>query len=402
MSVSTGIKNLEGTCYMNAAIQCFNSIEELSTYLLKLNNIPKNTIILGEYINIIKGLRNNSKPCNVTKFRQNMEKVNKLFKGNKGNDPSDFILYFLNSLENDLKKYGNYELWFYKNIKNNEDLKELYDFNIGKTIINDLFNFITQEEMICICNTHNYNYQTQQFMLLNINSDDSIENILYNNNNKQFYSQLTCKICKNPFLIKNSIKIGPKYLIIVLNSVNKYYKHNVSFNEYIFINEENKKLKYIFTGMIVHLGSNSDSGHFIAYCRNTKYNTFYEFNDTNVKEVDFEQVKEKSPYILFYKRTFDDINKETKIESLKYKISGNLNVKLFCGNKNIIMSLNFTEKKINFRIDDNNNKNNYDYANINNLINKYNKNDSLFKLADLDENLRKLQSDINNSIIYGY
>lgn len=400
MSVSTGIKNLEGTCYMNAAIQCFNSIEELSTYLLNLKYISNNTIILEEYINIIKGLRNNSKPCNVTKFRQNMEKVNKLFKGHKGNDPSDFILYFLNSLENDLKKYGNYELWFYKNIKNNEDLKELYDYNIGKTIINDLFNFIAQEEMICKCYTPKYNYQTQQFMLLNINSDDSIENILYNN--KQFYSQLTCKICKNPFLIKNSIKIGPKYLIIVLNSINKYYKHNVSFNEYIFINEENKKIKYIFTGMIVHLGSNSDSGHFIAYCRNTKYNTFYEFNDSNVKEVVFEQVKENSPYILFYKRTSQEINEEKNIESLKYEISGNLNVKLFCGNKKIIMSLNFNEKKINFQIDDNKTKNNYVYNIIENLIIKYNKNDSLFKLADLDENLRKLQSDINNSIIYGY
>ena len=400
MSVSTGIKNLEGTCYMNAAIQCFNSIEELSTYLLNLKYISNNTIILEEYINIIKGLRNNSKPCNVTKFRQNMEKVNKLFKGHKGNDPSDFILYFLNSLENDLKKYGNYELWFYKNIKNNEDLKELYDYNIGKTIINDLFNFIAQEEMICKCYTPKYNYQTQQFMLLNINSDDSIENILYNN--KQFYSQLTCKICKNPFLIKNSIKIGPKYLIIVLNSINKYYKHNVSFNEYIFINEENKKIKYIFTGMIVHLGSNSDSGHFIAYCRNTKYNTFYEFNDSNVKEVVFEQVKENSPYILFYKRTSQEIKEEKNIESLKYEISGNLNVKLFCGNKKIIMSLNFNEKKINFQIDDNKTKNNYVYNIIENLIIKYNKNDSLFKLADLDENLRKLQSDINNSIIYGY
>ena len=66
------------------------------------------------------------------------------------------------------------------------------------------------------------------------------------------------------------------------------------------------------------------------------------------------------------------------------------------------MSLNFTEKKINFQIDDNNTINDYDYNIINNLISKYNKNDSLFKLADLDENLRKLQSDINNSIIYRY
>ena len=59
-------------------------------------------------------------------------------------------------------------------------------------------------------------------------------------------------------------------------------------------------------------------------------------------------------------------------------------------------------KKITFIIDGINTIDDYDYAIINNLITKYNKNDSLFKLADLDENLRKLEWEINNSIIYGY
>ena len=59
-------------------------------------------------------------------------------------------------------------------------------------------------------------------------------------------------------------------------------------------------------------------------------------------------------------------------------------------------------KKITFIIDGINTMDDYDYAIINNLITKYNKNDSLFKLADLDENLRKLESEIINSIIYGY
>ena len=59
-------------------------------------------------------------------------------------------------------------------------------------------------------------------------------------------------------------------------------------------------------------------------------------------------------------------------------------------------------KKITFIIDGINTMDDYDYAIINNLITKYNKNDSLFKLADLDENLRKLESEIINSINYGY
>ena len=109
-------------------------------------------------------------------------------------------------------------------------------------------------------------------------------------------------------------------------------------------------------------------------------------------------MKENSPYILFYKRTFHDKNEEKKIESLKYKIYGNLFVELFCGNKKIIMSLNFTEKKITFGIYGNSTI--YDNAIISKLNSKYNKNSSLFKLGDLDENLRKLESEIKNIFNY--
>lgn len=45
-------------------------------------------------------------------------------------------------------------------------------------------------------------------------------------------------------------------------------------------------------GIIVHLGHNSDRGHFISYCRNyNKDKSFYEFNDSSVENVDFEGIK---------------------------------------------------------------------------------------------------------------
>lgn len=48
--------------------------------------------------------------------------------------------------------------------------------------------------------------------------------------------------------------------------------------------------------MIVHLGNNSDEGHFILYCRNNnKDKSFYKYNNSSVKNIDFEEKKIKSP-----------------------------------------------------------------------------------------------------------
>ena len=397
MKRPNGIKNIEGTCYMNATIQCLNYIEELTTYLLNLKSIPPDTIILGEYINILKGLRNTSFPCSVTNFRKKMAKVNKLFEGYKGNDPSDLIINFFNTLEDDLKKCAPYKLWFYEKVKNDEDLKEVYDYNISKTILNDLFNYITEEKFCCRCLKSSYNYQTQQFMILNINSDDSIENYL-SNNKKQYYSKLTCQNCHDNYLIKNEIKIFPKYLILVLNTVNKYKKYHIDFTEYFDQYEDNKRITYKFLGMIVHLGYNSDSGHFIAYCRNpNKSGEFYKFNDSFVEEVSFEEIKQNSPYILFYKRIVTE-KREEEYEKLKYKISGNLVVELPYNNKKLFLFIDLNKKKINFKIDGliyNDNETSI----VNKIITNIDKNSSFFNLTNLDENIGKLVYALKNSLI---
>lgn len=69
-------------------------------------------------------------------------------------------------------------------------------------------------------------------------------------------------------------------------------------------------------GIIVHLGHNSDRGHFISYCRNyNKDKSFYEFNDSSVENVDFEGIKKNPPYI-FYQRIFGE-DKSQSIEKNK-------------------------------------------------------------------------------------
>ena len=360
MEKPNGLMNTEGTCYMNATLQCLNNIRELTNYLLQIKDLVPNTIVLNEYINVLKGLRNNIHSYNASKLREKMEKINKLFRSYKGNDPCDLIINLFKSLQEDLKNLGEYKLWFIEKIGDNKDLKETYDYYIDKTILNDLFNFITVETFSCKCKNPTYNYQTEQLMILNINNSNSIENYI-NNYKRQYISKLTCNICQENYTIKKDIKIYPKYLIIILNSLNKYKKYSVKYDENIFVLEDKKNIKYLLIGMIVHLGYNSDGGHFISYCRNySKDKSFYKFNDSSVENVDFEEIKKNPPYILFYQRIFDG-DKSQNLENYKedkekdkeedniyrYKISGNiLSFELFYKKQKIYGNIDLTKRKI--------------------------------------------------------
>ena len=43
-------------------------------------------------------------------------------------------------------------------------------------------------------------------------------------------------------------------------------------------------------------------GHYIAYCKNKIENKWFEFNDSNVSEIDESKIVSSSAYVLFYKK----------------------------------------------------------------------------------------------------
>ena len=392
----TGFINIEGTCYMNAALQCLIYIEELTNYLLRLKQRqrPKKTEILEEYLNILCNNQTQYNPCEVTNLRKNMEKINsRLFQVHKGHDPSDMLMYFFNYLQDDLKPLDNYKLWFNEKMKNNPGLKKLYENYIDKTIINDLFNYIIEEKKSCQCPQPKYNYQTQQFIILYVNNDDTIENYL-NSYKKQYISQQVCMTCHHAYAIQKYIKIHPKYMIIVLKPQNKNKIYYADFDEFVYRYEGNQKIKYQFNGMIVHIGDNSDAGHFYAYCR-IKNNTFYEFNDLYAKEVEFEIIRKNVPYILFYKRI--SIEKcEEEIKNVGFNITGNLTIELPITSRKIWINLDFSNKRYMLKTDARFYSNEYNI--IQNIVSQFTEENSLFDLNDLGKKIEQLELQIKNSL----
>ncbi|XP_053549308.1 ubiquitin carboxyl-terminal hydrolase 33 [Bombina bombina] len=73
---------------------------------------------------------------------------------------------------------------------------------------------------------------------------------------------------------------------------------------------------YDLLSVICHHGTAS-SGHYIAYCRNNLNNLWYEFDDQSVTEVSEATVQNAEAYVLFYRKSSEDAQKERrKVTSL--------------------------------------------------------------------------------------
>ena len=127
-------------------------------------------------------------------------------------------------------------------------------------------------------------------------------------------NQLFCNICNKlcDTFYSTTLYSGPNYLIINLNrGRGAVYECKVNFPEKLnifnFVTYKHGITAYELYAVICHLGPSSDSGHFVAYCRNRIDNKWYLYNDAFVNLCTRpKQYTEGMPYILFYKALKND------------------------------------------------------------------------------------------------
>ena len=120
----------------------------------------------------------------------------------------------------------------------------------------------------------------------------------------------SCEVCKDKTNanICQIIQKLPKILIIQFkrfNYINGNWKKNnnyidfkINFNFSKMLNSKNANYKLY--SIINHLGGSIDSGHYINYSQiNDKW---YNFDDSNINELDESTIFSKNAYILFYKK----------------------------------------------------------------------------------------------------
>ena len=409
-----GLANVGATCYMNATLQCFINVPNLTKYLLMNNiyqKITQNNQIFGlssAYCHLLYHVccdenvkvKGYYEPRN---FKNVISWKNPLFKGVNANDSKDLVNFMLEEMNQEL-------ILLEPNINNNDNnnnnnnnqidqrdkiyMLYLFKSNFSKSnnsIIARNFFFITQTKTKCTsCNVFKYNYQALYLLefpleivfnyCLNNNLtclDSNGKKYIYLKNCFKQYlfptkfsgdNQLYCNTCHKltDSFSQSKIYSLPKTLIIILNrGRGKIFDCTVDFPSELDLDKyvlcPQSITKYKLTGVITHLGQSGMSGHFIAFCRHRLDNKWYRYNDAMVTKCQDQNNEYKlgTPYILFYESNDNKSNvlfdgKIPDVNSFKKK-----NKELgFNFNMNLMNNMNMMNNNVNGNMIMNMNMNN--------------------------------------------
>ena len=274
-SITNGIENLGNTCYLNSVLQVFLNTPFLF-YYNKRNKISK--------IHKCKKVKNNNfcLECMILKFFDSSRKktlyptnfvnslkfINKKFVRGRQQDSHEFYLLVLNSVSD-----------FFKNLFFGKLISRV---TCPKKHISDV-----EEPFLNLS--------------LTIQNSNNIKNCL-----KKYFEPIRniksyhCEKCKKKREISKQyiVKKNPTILVLHLNRFNNFGKKltkHVNFESEIMFN----KKKYSLFGIVDHIGSTIQFGHYVSYIRSGN-NIWYRMNDSSVNIVNNNNVRRLKPYMLFY------------------------------------------------------------------------------------------------------
>ena len=176
-----GLYNVGATCYMNADLQCFFHVKELTNEILNLGNkgkINSNMMPMTyAFFNVCSSLvSKESNPANPEIFKKVIS-INPLFIGVQANDSKDLILYILETMDYELTRANfysmNYFSGFYKQLNPNLDPQlnaAIVNFMQNhNSIVSDLFYAFKFQSVKCVtCGTEFKNYELYNFFIFPI------------------------------------------------------------------------------------------------------------------------------------------------------------------------------------------------------------------------------------------
>tara|TARA_A100001015_G_scaffold171866_2_gene191015 strand:+ start:1197 stop:2219 length:1023 start_codon:yes stop_codon:yes gene_type:complete len=329
----SGLVNFGNTCYMNSAIQCLSNVEILRDYFLDkdfledLNKEKEELSLVVNWYKLLNHMWSGNNTIAPKNFRQDIRimafkgGINYNLVGNGQNDVQEFIQFFISSLHNCLSR--KVQMTINGKIINDLDKKAFEAMKSWKTFFKDDYSFIVEKF---------YSQHSSSIYDLNKNLKSTIyEPICYytlpipNKENIDLYDCLDLYTDlekmneenkwydeKNKEYIEcyKEIKFWstPKVLIIVLkrflndgskiSNLIDFPIKNLNINKYC-VGYSKRSNIYDLVGISNHIG-NLNSGHYYAYCKNIEDNKWYEFNDTNVRKMNKEEIITENAYCLFY------------------------------------------------------------------------------------------------------
>jgi len=274
-----GFVNLGNTCYMNSAVQLLLNIPEFCNIVLnnyqKSNELTKLKKFIIKYHNPNKGIL---KPDFIKQIASNR---NNIFSGFSQEDSWEFLIFFLDFLDNQIKN------------------------NVINTISGVKLRTIIKCK-IKLCQNVSITKNTELFLILELKKEFKNLNECYRNykNREKLIedNKYYCDKCKQKIIAskRTEIEEWPKNLLIVLKRFEQN-GYSLRKNNQVIDCPQNWRHGYKLKGGIYHSGS-LNGGHYVYFGFNN--NNWYLFNDTTVSQInknDFYKIKNRA-YILYYRK----------------------------------------------------------------------------------------------------
>lgn len=334
----TGLANLGNTCFMNSAIQCLSNTPQLH-HIMKNVSIrnPDNAVLFKEWNELLQIIWNQNCIVAPRKFLHGVhivaKKENKdIFTGYAQNDLPEFILFFIDSIHNAIKRKVQMNILgtqicdtdalavdCYKMIRDmfqkeySEILSLFYGIHVSQF-------FDVEKNNDSFSKKNRVHYKPEPFFTIHlpippkriislIDCFDAYTCDEYLTGDNQWLNSKTKKkqdVCKNIVFFS-----FPDILVIDLKRFDNHLRksnvlvdfplEDLDLSKYV-IGYNKDSYHYDLYGICNHSGSVM-GGHYTAYVRNKDSNQWYHYNDSSVTIVkEPAKMKTSKAYCLFYKK----------------------------------------------------------------------------------------------------
>ena len=221
---SLGLENLRSTSYMNSVLQCLCNISYFKDYFQKrellvkdINN--KNAPLSKALYGLINKLWNksNEQYYSPYDFKILIGQLNPLFKENKPNDSKELLLFFYETLHEELNSPNSYnQILYVQNIPNELKLFRKFYYSKNNSFISRLFYFEQRSNIVCLkCNTNIICFNVDDYLIFPL---EEVRLYLIKKNPKSF-SNITLYDCFELYEEKQLLNGDNKYIAKIV----KYY-----------------------------------------------------------------------------------------------------------------------------------------------------------------------------------